>query len=118
MPVAGPFDGIAEQITDQLAPDAKSRGAACCAHYLLQAGSTTKPERLIRELARRAPRHEEELMTIAEYLEQKGREEGRQEGKHEASLEIARSMLAREFDPAVIKQLTGLSEEELAQIHQ
>lgn len=86
-------------------------------NYMLEVGSTTEPEQLIRELASRTPQHEEELMTIAEYLEQKGREEGRQEGKHEASLEIARSMLAREFDPAVIKQLTGLSEEELAQIH-
>ncbi len=59
---------------------------------MLQVGSTTKPERLLRELARRAPQHEEELMTIAEYLEQKGREEGLQEGlkqgKREAFMEI------------------------------
>jgi predicted transposase/invertase (TIGR01784 family) len=83
-------------------------------------GSTTKPERLIRELARRAPLHEEELMTIAEYLEHKGREEGLQEGlkqgKREAFMEIARSRLANGFESAMVIQLTGLSEEELAQI--
>ncbi|OCJ30474.1 MULTISPECIES: Rpn family recombination-promoting nuclease/putative transposase [Serratia] len=87
---------------------------------MLQVGSTTKPERLIRELARRAPQHEEELMTIAEYLEQKGREEGLQEGlkqgKREAFMEIARSMLVNGFESAMVIQLTGLSEEELAQI--
>ncbi|CAI1870318.1 Uncharacterised protein [Serratia fonticola] len=87
---------------------------------MLQVGSTTKPERLLRELARRAPQHEEELMTIAEYLEQKGREEGLQEGlkqgKREAFMEIARSMLAKGLDRTMVIQLTGLSEEELAQI--
>jgi len=87
---------------------------------MLQVGSTTKPERLIRELARRAPQHEEELMTIAEYLEQKGREEGLQEGlkqgKREAFMEIARSMLAKGLDRTMVIQLTGFSEEELAQI--
>ncbi|OKP26336.1 Rpn family recombination-promoting nuclease/putative transposase [Serratia fonticola] len=87
---------------------------------MLQVGGTTKPERLIRELARRAPLHEEKLMTIAEYLEQKGREEGLQEGlkqgKREAFMEIARSMLVNGFESAIVIQLTGLSEEELAQI--
>ncbi|MBC3250374.1 Rpn family recombination-promoting nuclease/putative transposase [Serratia fonticola] len=90
---------------------------------LSAAGSTTKPERLLRELARRAPQHEEELMTIAEYLEQKGFdkgiekgiEEGRKEGR-EAILKIALSMLAKGFDHAMVIQLTGLSEEELVQI--
>ncbi|WP_141234355.1 hypothetical protein [Serratia fonticola] len=66
-------------------------------------------------------------MTIAEYLEQKGFdkgidkgiekgiEEGRKEGR-EAILKIALSMLAKGFDHAMVIQLTGLSEEELAQI--
>ncbi|WP_024530321.1 Rpn family recombination-promoting nuclease/putative transposase, partial [Serratia fonticola] len=39
-------------------------------NYMLQVGSTTEPGVLIHELARRAPQHEEELMTIAEYLKQ------------------------------------------------
>ncbi|WP_037408556.1 MULTISPECIES: Rpn family recombination-promoting nuclease/putative transposase [unclassified Serratia] len=91
-------------------------------NYMLQAGSTTEPERLIRELASRAPRHEEELMTIAEYLEQKGFkkgiEQGIEKGEHGAAVKIARSMLADGFDLAKIMKLTGLSEDDLAKIRQ
>ncbi|CAM4048940.1 Rpn family recombination-promoting nuclease/putative transposase [Serratia silvae] len=96
-------------------------------NYMLQVGSTTEPERLIRELASRAPRHEEELMTIAEYLEQKGIEKGIEIGiekgieigieqGREAVLKIASSMLADGFDRATVMKLTGLSAEDLAQI--
>ncbi|WP_025119786.1 MULTISPECIES: Rpn family recombination-promoting nuclease/putative transposase [unclassified Serratia (in: enterobacteria)] len=81
--------------------------------YMLQAGSTTEPGRLIRELASRAPGHEEELMTIAEYLEQKGREEGRLE----EALKIARSMLANGFERTMVMKLTGLSAKEVDQLH-
>jgi predicted transposase/invertase (TIGR01784 family) len=97
-------------------------------NYMLHVGSTTKPERLIRELARRTPRHEEELMTIAEYLEQKGFEKGVEKGiekgieqgikkgERGAALKIASSMLANGFERAMVMQLTGLSEDDLAQI--
>ena len=78
---------------------------------LSAAGSTTKPERLLRELARRAPQHEEELMTIAEYLEQKGR----LEGKLEEAVKIARSMLENGFERTMVMKLTGLSAEEVDQ---
>jgi predicted transposase/invertase (TIGR01784 family) len=60
-------------------------------------------------------------MTIAEYLEQKGREEGLQEGVQKgergAALKIAHAMLADGLELARVMKLTGLSEEELAQIH-
>ncbi|CAM4189627.1 Rpn family recombination-promoting nuclease/putative transposase [Serratia sp. arafor3] len=97
-------------------------------NYMLQVGSTTKPETLIRELARRVPRHKEELMTIAEYLEQKGFkkgieigieqgiEKGIERGERGAALKIASSMLANGFERATVMQLTGLSAEDLAQI--
>jgi predicted transposase/invertase (TIGR01784 family) len=89
-------------------------------NYMLQMGSTTEPERLLRELASRAPSHEEELMTIAEYLEQKGREEGRleglEEGKLKEALKIARSMLANGFERTMVMKLTGLSAEEVDQL--
>ncbi|HGM5489957.1 TPA: Rpn family recombination-promoting nuclease/putative transposase [Serratia fonticola] len=93
-------------------------------NYMLQVGSTAEPDKLIRELASRAPRHEEELMTIAEYLEQKGfkkgMEQGMEKGMEQARatiLNIARSMLADGFDRATVMKLTGLSADELAQIH-
>lgn len=90
-------------------------------NYVLQVGDTAIPEAFIRELARRAPQHEEVLMTIAQKLEQqgieKGRLEGRQEGEREATLKIARSMLANGLDRAMVMELTGLSAAELAKIH-
>ncbi len=98
-------------------------------NYMLLVGKATEPETLIRELARRAPRHGEELMTIAEYLEQKGFEkgieqgiekgieQGMERGERGAALKIANSMLANGFERAIVMQLTGLSENDLAQIH-
>jgi predicted transposase/invertase (TIGR01784 family) len=88
-------------------------------NYMLQVGSTTEPDTLIRELARRAPQHEEELMTIAEYLKQQGIEIGLQKGieqGREAVMKIASAMLADGFDPATVMKLTGLSADDLAQI--
>ncbi|MDK2374709.1 Rpn family recombination-promoting nuclease/putative transposase [Serratia fonticola] len=88
-------------------------------NYMLQVGSTAEPDRLIRELAKRTPRHEEELMTIAEYLEQKGFENGLQKGiekERETVLKIASAMLAKGFDQAMVMQLTGLSTEDLLKI--
>ncbi|MHA7847383.1 Rpn family recombination-promoting nuclease/putative transposase [Serratia sp. D1N4] len=90
-------------------------------NYVLQVGDTAVPGAFIRELAKRAPQHEEVLMTIAQKLEQqgieKGRIEGRQEGEREATLKIARSMLASGLDRTLVTELTGLSAEDLAKIH-
>lgn len=101
-------------------------------NYMLQAGESRDPAALINTLASRVPQHEETLMTIAEKLrlegeqrgiqkglqlgEQKGRQEGRQEGEREAALKIARTMLASGLDRALVMQMTGLTESELAQI--
>jgi predicted transposase/invertase (TIGR01784 family) len=52
------------------------------------------------------------MVTIAQQLEQKGIEQGRQEGK----LEIAEKLLKSGMAPSVVKEMTGLSEEELAKI--
>ncbi len=93
-------------------------------NYLIQAGETPDAEAVIRELAHRVPQHEDELMTIAQQLEEKGREKGRQEGLEkgrqpgglEASREIARNLLANGMDSVSVMKMTGLSEEELQQI--
>lgn len=98
-------------------------------NYMLQVGDTATPEAFIRELARRAPQHEEVLMTIAQKLEQKGRlegiqlgeakgrQEGRQEGVLEGKLQVARTMLQNGIDHRSVMQMTGLSDDDLAQIH-
>ena len=101
-------------------------------NYMLQVGDTASPETFIRELARRAPQHEEVLMTIAQKLEQKGLErglekgrlegrqeglqEGRQEGVLEGKLAVARTMLANGIDRDSVMKMTGLTADDLAQI--
>ena len=82
--------------------------------YMLQAGTTEHPGALIRALAAQSPRHKELMMTIAEWLEEKGRKQGQQEGEQEATRSIAARMLARGLERQTVQELTGLSDEELA----
>uniref|UniRef100_UPI00065FE3D9 Rpn family recombination-promoting nuclease/putative transposase n=1 Tax=Serratia TaxID=613 RepID=UPI00065FE3D9 len=49
-------------------------------HYIIQAGESANAQAFVRELALRVPQHEEELMTIAQQLEQKGIEKGIEQG--------------------------------------
>ena len=100
-------------------------------NYLLSNANTPAPAAFLRQLARHTPQHKETLMTIAEHLEElgrrkgfregrlKGRKEGQEEGlkkgqKNEA-LRIAHEMLRNGLERALVLQLTGLSEAELAQ---
>ncbi|ECD5634353.1 Rpn family recombination-promoting nuclease/putative transposase, partial [Salmonella enterica subsp. enterica serovar Richmond] len=77
-----------------------------------------------RELAQRVPQHGDALMTIAQQLEQKGIEKGIQlgeqrgieKGEREATLKIARTMLQNGIDRNTVMKMTGLTEEDLAQI--
>ncbi|EIB9772930.1 hypothetical protein [Salmonella enterica] len=55
-------------------------------------------------------------MTIAERLEQKGREEGRQEGAAEKAQAIARQLRNMGMTPVQIEQATGLSGAELKKL--
>lgn len=84
--------------------------------YMLQAGTTEKPEPLIRELAKQSPRHKELLMTIAEWREEEGRKKGLLEGRQEISRSIALKMLASGLDAGMIMEMTGLSQEELSSL--
>lgn len=93
-------------------------------NYLVQAGETSDAEAFVRELAKRVPQHEDELMTIAQQREQKGieqgiklgRQEGRSEGAREATLKIARTMLQNGLDHHTVKKMTGLTDDDLAKI--
>lgn len=89
-------------------------------NYLVQAGETDDAEAFVRNLAQRVPQHEDELMTIAQQLEQKGLEkgltQGRVEGEREATLKIARAMLQKGLDNQTVISLTGLTESDLNQI--
>lgn len=96
-------------------------------HYMVNAGEAPAPE-FMRALAERLPQHGDELMTIAQQLEQKGIdkgiqlgeqrgiEKGRHEGKLEGKLEVARSLLKMGMPIESVQEATGLSEDDLAQI--
>ena len=101
-------------------------------HYMVNAGEAPAPE-FMRALVERLPQHEDELMTIAQQLEQKGIEKGiqqgiqlgeqrgiekgRHEGKLEGKLEVARSLLKMGMSRESVQEATGLSEDDLAHIH-
>ncbi|WP_081632759.1 transposase, partial [Xenorhabdus nematophila] len=53
------------------------------------------------------------LMTIAEQLEQKGREQGRTEGKVEGKLETASALLRYGVSLDIIVTSTGLSRDKI-----
>jgi predicted transposase/invertase (TIGR01784 family) len=96
--------------------------------YLIQAGESADSEAFVRELAQRVPQHGDALMTIAQQLEQKGIEKGIEKGiqlgeqrgiekgEREATLKIARTMLQNGIDSSTVIKMTGLSEDDLAQI--
>ncbi|HDL7647547.1 TPA: Rpn family recombination-promoting nuclease/putative transposase, partial [Yersinia enterocolitica] len=48
--------------------------------------------------------------------EQRGIEKGRYEGKLEGKLEVAQAMLQNGLDRTTVMKMTGLSEDDLAQI--
>ena len=92
-------------------------------HYMVNAGEAPAPE-FMRALAECLPQHEDELMTIAQQLEQKGIEKGIllgeqrgiEKGRHEGKLEVARTMLQNGIDRNTVMKMTGLTEDDLAQI--
>ncbi|CAM3617186.1 hypothetical protein SB6411_03202 [Klebsiella spallanzanii] len=121
------------ELVDRLAPILlagylSSSQVISLVHYIVQAGETADAEAFVRELALRVPQHGDALMTIAQQLEQKGIEKGiqlgkqrgiekgRSEGERQATLKIARTMLQNGIDRSTVMKMTGLSEEDLAQI--
>ncbi|NCG53493.1 Rpn family recombination-promoting nuclease/putative transposase [Serratia fonticola] len=117
------------ELVDRLAPILlagylSSSQVVSLVHYIIQAGETSDAEAFVRQLAQRVPQHGDTLMTIAQQLEQKGiekgiqlgRQEGHSEGERDATLKIARTMLQNGLDRNTVMKMTGLTEDELAQI--
>ena|GEM_PF-596207 len=65
-------------------------------------------ERLRKELRK--------VSKIAQELREEGREEGREVGREEGRAEVARTMLAKGMDVALVSEVTGLPVEELEQL--
>ncbi|MGS8560789.1 Rpn family recombination-promoting nuclease/putative transposase [Salmonella enterica] len=125
------------ELVDRLAPILlagylSSSQVISLVHYIVQAGETSDAEAFVRELAQCVPQHGDALMTIAQQLEQKGIEKGIEKGRaeglqlgeqrgiekgeREATLKIARTMLQNGIDRSTVMKMTGLSEDDLAQI--
>ncbi|HEL1541223.1 TPA: hypothetical protein TZI89_001350 [Streptococcus suis] len=68
---------------------------------------------MIDQLAYSAANHFGELETSFILGRKRGQEEGRAEGRLEGQLKIARQMLVKNFTDEMIKELTGLSQEDL-----
>lgn len=105
-------------------------------NYLLLAGEVDDAEAFVRNLARKMPLYEDQLMTIAEQLEQKGLEQGLKKGleqglekglekglkkgletgRQEGKREVARNLILKGMEMQLVKELTGLSDHDLAQI--
>lgn len=91
-------------------------------NYMLKAGNAAEPGALIRQQAQGAPQYKEQLMTIAEWLEEKGRteglrkglEQGLAQGREAEARAIARKMLANGLEPGLIASVTGITPEELS----
>ncbi|WP_010597965.1 RpnC/YadD family protein [Rickettsiella massiliensis] len=56
---------------------------------------------------------QEFMSTLAPQIEQQGRQEGRREGEYDKALVIAKKMLNRGENQDYIKEMTGLSDQEL-----
>lgn len=87
-------------------------------NYMVEAGDALDVEAFVRELAYRVPQHGEELMTIAQRLEQKGMEKGIEKGGRETMLKVVRNMRQNGMNDAAVMKITGLTAEELRQLHQ
>lgn len=83
--------------------------------YMVNAGEAPAAD-FMRALAERLPQHEDELMTIAQQLEQKARMEGKLEGRMEGKLEVAQQLLTNGMDRNTVMKMTGLTAEDLDQI--
>jgi len=111
-----------------MAGDHSSSQVISLVNYIVQAGEVSDAKTFVQELAQRVPQHENALMTIAQQLEQiglekgiaqgriEGKEIGLQEGRQSMQLRIARTMLTSGMDRNTVMQMTGLTEEELAQL--
>ncbi len=81
--------------------------------YILLNGHTLDLSQFVYQLIEQSPEHETMLMTIAEELEQKGREEGIELGREEGKVETARALLRHGVSLDIIVTSTGLSRDKI-----
>ncbi|PWC09191.1 Rpn family recombination-promoting nuclease/putative transposase, partial [Brenneria corticis] len=88
--------------------------------YIIKSGNTRSVPHFTQVLTEKLPQHREEIMTIAQQLEQigfkKGMEQGIEKGIKTSTRQIARQLLLKGMDKETVQQITGLTPEEVAQL--
>jgi predicted transposase/invertase (TIGR01784 family) len=82
-------------------------------YYISQEGESKHFEHFYSRLADALPHYRENIMTLSQQLQQKGLEQGLQQGEYRKALAIAKNMSAKRLNPLLIKEITGLSDEDL-----
>ena len=89
-------------------------------YYMLVKGETANVNQVIEKL-KTIEDYEEDIMNAAQQLKQQGRQEGLYEGRQEGlqkgeyrkAINIAKKMLAKRINLPLIKEITGLSDQDL-----
>lgn len=82
-------------------------------YYISQEGESKNFEQFYSSLAEALPNYREDIMTLAQQLEQKGLKEGLKQGEHRKAVAIAKNMLNEGISPKATQKLTGLHENEI-----
>lgn len=86
--------------------------------YIIQAGNTHSVSDFTRILTENLPQHQEEIMTIAQQLEQIGFNKGMEQGIKISAQQIAHQLLLKGIDSDTVQQITGLTQDEVEQLAQ
>nr|ELR5149318.1 Rpn family recombination-promoting nuclease/putative transposase [Providencia rettgeri] len=89
-------------------------------NYLFIALDATNFEEVVQTLEEQTDQHRETIMSIAQRLQNKGRQEGiqqgREEGREEAKLTMAAQLLKNGVSPEIIMKSTGLNRDVLTSL--
>lgn len=86
-------------------------------YYISQEGESKNFEQFYSTLAEALPNYTEDIMTLAQQLEQKGLQKGLEQGRQEVLI-LVRNLLKQKVPLATIKSASGLSEKELLELEE
>ena len=115
------LNGLVDQLVTLLLPGYTTEHQfRVLMNYIACSGYLANPGRFFRQLAQGMPEHKEQLMTLAEWFEERGRTKGRkqglEEGKRQATRKIARAMLLNGVAGELVCKTTGLTAQELSEL--
>ena len=86
--------------------------------YALNTGEERKyqVEAIITLLSDASPEHKEQVMTVADQLRQQGMIQGVEKGMEKGIATVARNMIAKGLDEALVVETTGLTKAQLEAI--